>query len=154
MKRKLNLKLCGCLVGTTLLLGTGVHFLHGYQVKRNAGTLLEQGLAAQKQQRLTEAVKLLSFYLAYRPLDTNARATLGLILEQEAKTPRERLDAFVFLEQVLQRDPDRHDVRRRLVAIAMDPYIQRYADGALHLETLLETFPDEGKLEQLLGECL
>jgi len=42
MTRMLNLKFLACLLGGIVLLGTGIHFLHGFQVKRNASALLEQ----------------------------------------------------------------------------------------------------------------
>ena len=42
MKRRLNLKVLGTLLVATFFLGTGVHFLHGFQVKRKADSLLRR----------------------------------------------------------------------------------------------------------------
>jgi tetratricopeptide (TPR) repeat protein len=42
MKKKFNVKFFALLVSATALLAAGVHYLHAFQVKRNAKTLLEQ----------------------------------------------------------------------------------------------------------------
>ena len=46
--RRLNVKLLVWLVFGTLVLVVGVHFLHAYQIDRNADTLLKQGELADK----------------------------------------------------------------------------------------------------------
>src|SRR5439155_20719510 len=52
-----------------------------------------------------------------------------------------------------QQEAGRHDVRRRAVAIATDPSIQRFADARAHLKVLLKAFPDDGELARLMGQC-
>lgn len=152
-RRRLNGKALGCFVAVVVVLGGGVHFLHGFQVRRNAGEVLEQGLAAIKAGDQAQATKLLNFYLAYRPQDTSARAELALMADRKARTPRERFQALTGIERVLLADPGRKDLRRRAVELAMDPSIQRFGDAQQHLKLLLNDAPDDGKLQFLLGKC-
>ena len=55
------------------------------------------------------------------------------------------------LEQVLRREPERQDLRRKVARIAID--LGRFADAREHLRLLLKSSPDDGELELLLGRC-
>ena len=55
------------------------------------------------------------------------------------------------LDQVLRRDADRPDVRRKAADLAMS--LNRFTDAQEHLVVLLQGAPDDGALEGLLGEC-
>ena len=81
MKRELNVRFFAFLVGVTAFLAVGVHFLHGYQVKRNARLLLDQALQAKEKGQLNQASELLSTYLVYVPDDQETLATYALLLE-------------------------------------------------------------------------
>jgi hypothetical protein len=83
MKRKLNYKFLACLLGGTVLLGAGVHFLHGYQVQRNAGTMLKQADDAEAQGKLAEAAEHLDRYLALFHDHPDALAIYGVLLANE-----------------------------------------------------------------------
>src|SRR5262249_46030202 len=55
MKRRLNRKWLVILLAGTLLLGGGIHLLHGMQVRRNAGAILEQAKKLEDENRLGDA---------------------------------------------------------------------------------------------------
>ena len=60
MRRRLNLRVLACLVVVLLVLAAGIHWLHGYQVQRNAGALLEQADRAEEQGDLAGTVDYLA----------------------------------------------------------------------------------------------
>ncbi len=152
MKRRLNARFLVCLLVPVALLGGGVHVLHGYQVRRNARDLLWQANWAEEHGRPGPAAKYLGLYLGFVPSDTDALAKWGQILHKLAASREEQLRAFLVLEQVLRREPGRHELRRQQAARAME--LERFTDAREHLERLLkETAPDDGQLEQLLGRC-
>ncbi len=55
MRRKLNVKLVFGLLGGLLLTAVSVHFLHGYQLGRNAYRLLERGDLAREAKEYEKA---------------------------------------------------------------------------------------------------
>lgn len=152
MRRKPNLKLLGCLLGLVALLSSGAFVLYRYQVKRNASALLKQAHRAEEQGNLEQVAKYLDRYLGFVPGDTEALAKYGCTLDQLARSPRDRLAALMILEQVLRREPERRDVRRRVVRLAMD--LERFTDAREHLDRLLHGgSAGDSELEQLLGRC-
>lgn len=152
MRRKLHVKWLLGLLGTAAVLGVGTHFLHAYQLQRNAGILLTQSSRFEEQGDWVRATAYLGRYLAYVPGNIAALAKYGELLEKFPESPRSRWQAAFVLEQVLRRDPKRDDVRRRLVRVAME--LGRFRDADEHLDFLLEgTGRDDGELEALRGRC-
>src|SRR5262249_10136734 len=72
-------------------------------------------------------------------------------LDKLPPVPTMRLKALLVFDQVLRLEPERTDVRRRLVALAMD--LQRYQEAEEHLGILLKASPQDPELEELLGRC-
>src|SRR5262249_43623169 len=131
-----------------------VHLVHRHQAKRNAGAILQQADRAEAEGNLEETADLLSRYLTLAPRDTDALARYGLTLDRLATVPNARQQAFLVLEQVLRRQPQRDDVRRRLIQTAMHPQLQRFSDAAVHLDTLLAKAPGgDAELELWRGQC-
>jgi tetratricopeptide (TPR) repeat protein len=151
MKNRVNVKAVIILLGTFAALAVGIHFLHAYQVKRNAGEVYAQALAMQEEGRLAEAVDYLDQFLGLAPGDNEALARLGILRDDLAKTPRARARAFIILEQVLRREADRNDIRRRVVRIALS--IGRFSDAEHHLKRLLLESPGDTELMQYMGRC-
>ena len=146
--RTLNLRVLALLFVAGLAVAGATHVVHGFQVQRNANTLLREARRAQEADRSWDAVDYLRRYLALVPADTDAMAELGLLLADL----NARGQALQSLEQVLRREPDRMEVRRRLVELAIE--IRRYADARNHLEEhLLKSSPNDGELLDLLGQC-
>ncbi len=161
--RALNFRLLISFAVATILLGGGIFLLHRVQVKRNAGALIEQSDRADSKGDLQKAAEYLRLFLGYHPNHAAALAKYSLIRATMARTVDDQVQAIGVLEQALRVDPDRRDIRRRLVELAMSLKLHRVA-GA-HLKTLLgrkqpgnrdqgrkATF-ENGELEYLLGQC-
>ncbi len=164
MRRTLRLGRSAVLLVVLALTAVGVHFLHAYQVARNAGVLLDQadqarqeadaakkaGNAAKAADSLAKAADYLGRYLGFHPDDAGAVAKLGLVLEEQARSPLQKQRAFLVLDKAVRLDPTRADVRRRLADLAVA--IGRTLDAREHLNYLLNgPAPDDPELEYLLG---
>jgi tetratricopeptide (TPR) repeat protein len=179
MRRKLNVKFLACMILSLAACGVGVHFLHAYQVKRNAGALLDTAVEAEKnaldaEKRASEANDLgnlteakhcltearhylmeardcLSNYVALAPWNDDALARLGFILEKTGKSPRELQRVYLMFEKVIRLDPSRNDVREQLAEIAIR--FGRFSDAREHLEKLTKNDSSPGKFKVRLGQC-
>jgi len=146
--RRLNLRFVIVLLICGLAVGAGGYWLHTMQSHRHAALFLEQARQAKEDEKPQEAVGLLGRYLELAPDDTGALAELGLLLADLSQYRR----AYTTLEKVLRHDPERTDVRRRLVEVAIT--LRRYSDARLHLEKyLLETSPGDPDLLESLARC-
>ena len=158
MRRTLNIKLLIGLLVATALLGGGVHLVHGFQDKRNAGALLKRADQAERRGNLEQDEKYLNRYLVLRPDDANTMARYALLLDKRDTSGKNRVRVLTVLEQALMRMPDeddalRRDVRRKAADLAMTPELGRYQDAREHLEALLKSSPEDGELERLIGQC-
>lgn len=137
--KRLNVKLALWLVGIAVFSVVGVHFLHGYQVDRNANSLKVQADQARTAGNDEEAVKLYSQYLRHRD-DRDAYEALAELTVEVAKNPKatrnDFFKAYNVLEEAIRRYPDLHNVRMSLIdyTIAM----RRITDAQDHLRSLKE----------------
>jgi cellulose synthase operon protein C len=132
--RRVNVRLIVVLVIFAGVFGASIHFVHGWQVDRLAHSLYRRALVEKEQNNLQKAVSHLQIYVGYRPHDAAALADLGLMLSDLANSSRQKFRAFQVLSNALRRDETRHDVRRRLVGLAID--LGRYRDAESILEPL------------------
>ena len=146
--RKVNTRLLVVLTLSTLLLGGAVHWLHGFQVKRNAHMFLREAARAKEAQKLGEAARNYQWYVELVPNDGEVLADFGILLaDLEAYEP-----AYATLEKALRLEPNRTEVRRRLVGVAIE--LGRYRDAREHLvRHLLKASPEDGELLEQLGRC-
>jgi len=146
--RTLNLRLLAVLITCGVVLGLGAHWLRGYQVHHNAHIFLHEARRAKQSGNLDAAARNLQWYVDLVPGDIDALADLGLVMaDLSAYGP-----AYGTLEKVLRLDPDRPQVRRRLVAVAIE--LDRYSDAREHLvRYLLKASPGDAELLLLLGRC-
>src|SRR5258708_5837021 len=100
MSKQLNVKLLAWTMALGAFVSVGVFFLHAYQVRRNAGVLLRRAEEARAEGRLDKALTFLSDYVALAPEDTDALATMTIMIDESAKTPRGRMRSFLLGEQV------------------------------------------------------
>ncbi len=155
-KRTLNVKFALLLLGALVIVGVGGYFLHGFQVRRNAGIFLQQADKAEKDGKPTQAADYLSRYLALVPHDKDALARYGLLLADDkliADSPNAVFKAYLTLGQVLRQAPERHDVRRRVIQLAMSPRFHRLTDAAEHLDRLFAANIKDAELLTQRGEC-
>src|SRR5207248_681007 len=114
------------------------------RVRHTAATLLEQAGRAEDEGHFEDAAGLLANYLAYRPRDNEQRVRMGDLLEKAA-TPKTRAQAIGVFAKVLRQEPQRAELRQRLVDLAVD--LNQLDVARPHLLVLLENTPDDAKLE-------
>src|SRR5258708_5771169 len=93
------------------IVGVTIHFFHRRQASKQVQAYLHQADEAQKKGDLPRTVTYLSRYLAFEQGDSNVRARMGFAMARTARTPDEKLQAFMELEHALRDDPKRDDVR-------------------------------------------
>ncbi len=137
--KRLNVKLALWLVGIAVFSVVGVHFLHGYQVDRNADFLKVQAEQAQTAGNDEEAVKYYSQYLRHRD-DRDAYEALAQLTVKVAQNPKatwtDFVKAFNVLEEAIRRYPDLNDVRISLIDYTIA--IGRIPDAQDHIRILKE----------------
>lgn len=150
--RRLNVKLLLFLFLGAVVLGVGVHFLHGAQLRRSAGTLLAEADTAEKQGENVKAVDYLERFLSYNPNDVPTLERLGGLLAK-SDNPVAKARAVQVYEKALQKDPKRDATRRALVEhmLALDQSL--YSSARPHIEILLKSDPLDGRLHYLMGRC-
>lgn len=140
-----NKRLLVILAVTVVCLGVTVHWVHGIQNRRHAGFFLRRAHQAKTQSHTDDAVREYLRYLRVSPQDADARAELGLLLAEKSRYA----EAFPVLEEALRLLPDRQDVRRSLIDVAM--HLRRVADAEQHLQMLMKSSPDDPELLELLA---
>jgi predicted Zn-dependent protease len=158
-RRRVNLKFLLALMLSVAAVGVGVHFVHGYQVKRQASALRLQAEIAEEDQDVEHAIGFLERFLGYNPGDTDALAKYGELLDDAGKAKGSiplRHKALAALEEVLRREPERRDVRRKQVDLALE--VGEFASAVAHAKILLEpgeelTESGRAELEQRVAQA-
>jgi tetratricopeptide (TPR) repeat protein len=109
--------------------------------------------AAESEGRFADAQRYLSRYVRFRPGDTDALAALGVLVDDTADSPQEWHQAYNLFERVLIHSPERRDIRRRFVDVAMK--LGLYETALDHLRELNSNASDDDRAELafLIGEC-
>ena len=155
--RRFNTRLFLWLLGTTAGLTGLVFLVHYLQTGRIGRALLWQAHRAEEQGHPEQTARYLSRYLDFVPEDHEERANLGrvlgnLVVAADKKVSyHTRQQALFVLEQVVARDPQRQDMRRLLVRVAMD--LDRPEVALEHLNQLHAALPEDGGVDALLGQC-
>lgn len=157
--RRLNVKLLVALIIASVALTAAVHFLHGYQVDRNAEVFKEAAQRYKNKGDLEEAVKNLSRYMKYRGDDVDAICVYAMwwadLIEQKGDNahPEHVRRVPLMLEQALRSAPDRDDIRRRLARTNLET--GRPRDALVHFNLLLEKpeNKEDAELHLLIGTC-
>ncbi len=170
--RTLNVRLAAILLVGLVSFAVGVHLLHGYQIRRNARVLLDEGKALKEQaekaeqagdlvasrQLKTDAAKQMGWYLNLWPDDLAVKKEHALLLADLAydstgiKSTRLFLETLNRLEALVREDPKQADARKKLVDMEMK--VGRITDAKEHLQGyLLREKPDDPELLQLLADC-
>ncbi|MBI1831499.1 MAG: tetratricopeptide repeat protein, partial [Planctomycetes bacterium] len=150
MQRKINLKLVGIVLAGLFILSVAVHFLHGYQVQRNAYRLLERADRASAEKDVDKALTYYALYLTFSPNDFDATQKYAELLDRRGDDG-DRVHLILLLEQVLRGKPNEHGLRLRLVhnLIALD----RFSEAIDHLKRLQASAADKGEVLHMIGWC-
>jgi tetratricopeptide (TPR) repeat protein len=159
MRRHVDFKFIACVLVGLVALGVGVHFLHAFQVSRSQALLLRQAEQAEGKEDpgktdYRQAARYLQRYLGYRPSDTDTLARLGKDLDEAAKqsnSDKDKLATYKVLDQVVLRDPERSEARRRAAELAI--YFGEYAHAKNLIEPLAKKHPNDGDLQRMQGIC-
>jgi tetratricopeptide (TPR) repeat protein len=152
--RHFNSKLFLVLVFGTALLVALLFGINWLQTGRIARAMLSQADRAEQQGKNDQVIRYLSRYLELERDDVDTRARLGQALSDEkvAVNPKARTRALFVLEQVLAKQPERRDLRLRLVRLALD--LDRRDLAREHLAVLTQERKDDGEAEYLFGQLL
>ncbi len=152
--KRLNVKLALWLTGILLVTVVGVHFLHGYQLERNADSLKLLAEAAVKQGNTEEAIKNYDQYLKYKD-DAESYSALAKMVDAKAQAPgasvRDKRRAYTILEEAIRRHPELTDVRELLVEYMI--MMARFDDGLGHIDFLNSNGTTSPKLELQRARC-
>jgi cellulose synthase operon protein C len=147
--RKPNTRFLAFWFLAAILLAVTAHFVHAYQTKRNSGILLEKARQLKQDGKFGDAVAYYGRYVRLTPQDTDGLAEYGIALSEHTNAHGQ---ALLILEQVLRREPNYPNARRKLVNSAMAS--GHFTDAAVHLrDHLLKSDPKDGELWNLLGQC-
>jgi tetratricopeptide (TPR) repeat protein len=153
MRRQLNLKALLILLLSVVVLGVAAFSLHAYQMRRNAHSLQEQSQREEEEGHLDKALRYLEAYLRMRPSDTEAWERYGLLVSRSPERLADPQGVFMALERVLWRAPARHDLRRKVVEIALTAAPYRPNDALKHLDLLAGSFPNDPQLCEQRGQA-
>ena len=154
-KRRINVWFLGGLAIAVVVLGAGMHVLHGVQVRRNAAGLLEQAAEAEARGDGALAAETLKFYLGFEPDDGEAAVRYArlLVSEGSAADANSRVLALRAFDRALGLLPDDHAdreaIRREAADLALE--LGDFVAARSHLERLRKDHPDDGELAYRLG---
>jgi cellulose synthase operon protein C len=161
MNRRFNLPLVSILFAAAVLLGGGIHLVHGVQLRRNASALLDRASRAEAVNDLEKAEQSLKQFLSFRHEDGPGWKRYAQVMDQQDQQGRRREQVFLVYEQALRYNAADANVVRRCADLALE--LGRYSDARRHLTYLLEKSPrssqrqpaaaEIAELEDLLGQC-
>src|SRR5262245_12438603 len=105
--RKLNLFFVLSLVMVLTVLGVGIHFVHAYQVRRNASDLKERARRAEADKDLEKAADALKRYLSIKRQDGPAWAWYARVMDElipEGRGRKQVYQVYLVHEEALQYD--------------------------------------------------
>src|SRR5260370_22646553 len=131
-KYRVNVRLClGLLLGVALAAGL-THLLHLHMLERNATALRAKAYHEYENDRVDEAIRHMLHYLSFRPRDVEALGRLGQWSDEMAKSPQARQQAFCILDHALRENPQRDELRRRAIQLAVK--LLRFQDAQSNLQ--------------------
>jgi tetratricopeptide (TPR) repeat protein len=148
---RLNWKFLLGFLAAVAAAGVLLQVMYKRQVGRQAGTLLESANAAE-QKEPAKAAAYFRRYLAFRPQDHDARGRLGLLLARLARQHSQLLQAYFVLDETLRGAPDREDVRRKAVDLALQLGTDLLPDVERHLKVLVAAHPEDAGLRVTYAE--
>jgi tetratricopeptide (TPR) repeat protein len=155
VKKTINYKAILIVLGVLAALAVGVHFLHAFQVKRNAADLLQEAKLLQDEGKLNEARGYMKQYVGMVPDDVDALAQYGMLLEKSVEklnNTKALVAPYDIYARVIVKQPDRQDILRRQSRLALR--LGHFPEAKAHLSNLLKAHPDDSELNQLMARCV
>ncbi len=164
--RKLNPIFLTTLIAVVTVIGVGTHFLHDFQVKRNALALFEFARRSEAEKRVDRAERTLKEYLNILPDDGPAWSWYARLADERDWARRDQQKVFLVHEQALQHNPGDRELERHCVTLALERGLRRYSDAKNHLGRLIDGVSNDSQgqpsasqraemaeLEELQGQC-
>ena len=152
MNRRLNAAFLIKFLAITLVLGVGIHLLHGFQIQRNARHFLTMAERSLEEGKLPQALTYFQHYLSIEPRDVAARVRYALVLDRQASKGSDRLRAILEMDKILAQDPQQEEVRYRLILNLIE--MERVGQALIHVDKLLPTWSKPAELHHIRGWCL
>lgn len=149
-----NWRFLTLLTAGLLVVALAVHLTHRWQVGRQAGAFLREADEARERPDADREIAYLERYLRARPDDLDARERLGRRRCEASASPKQLLEGYLTLQDVLRQDGGREELRRYAVGLAMRPQFGMYAEAQADLNILLAARPGDAELQALSGDCL
>src|SRR5207302_4529681 len=113
-----------------------------------ARALLWQAKHAEEEAKPEKVATYLSRYLEFQPNDVDERAHLAQTLADDkvAVSLRGKQHAIFVIDQVLAREPSRHDLRKDAVRLALELVPPRFDLAKEALDTLNQALPQDGEV--------
>ena len=149
--RQVNYRMLGIVAGVVGLMLASTYAVHGWQVRRVAGSSLQNARQAVAAGEIADALNYFDEYCNSAPNDVNALAEFAILSDDTRDRSRGGKGVFMLFERVLRKDQTRDDIRRRIVVTAID--LGRYSDALAHVKVLQQTYPKEGLFDYQAGFC-
>ena len=155
--KRMNFKLLIWLLVTPAVLAVGIHFLHAYQIDRNAESLKMQAVEATNAGDAEDAIRQYSQYLKHRPDDAQAYSEFARLAADAAERPDATISklrrAFVVMEEATRQHGDLVDLRIRMIDYCMK--LGRIPDAMDHIDRLRADGHGEGpEMDVKYAKCL
>jgi len=152
---RINYRLFAGLFVGSIVLAVAAYFFWSWQVDRNANWFRDRSKVAQENNDLHEAFEYLHKYVMLRQDELVERVQLAHIASDlavsEDATREERGVAYRVLEDTVRRSDD-DELRRKLADLQI--LFGRPQDAIVHIDQLLETYPDDSELLALRVKSL
>ncbi len=144
MRKQLNFKALLILTLSILALGTSAYFVHAFQVKRHAKSLLEEASQFENEGKIDLAIDCLSQYIVLASDDADAKARYALLLSKTAANPKKKLQAYLALSAAVRADQTRQDARRELAKLTVG--FGLFSEAREHLAILRDKYPEDAAI--------
>ena len=154
MNKTLNFRYLIRLLVVVSVVVVAIWLVHRAQAAKVVDAFRIQAKRAEEKQDFGKAAGYLRRLLVLDPSDTKAQAQMVLLLQEVVRTQQQRKNLFLEMEEVLREDPNRDEVRRRVIDVAIG--LGLYSDAQQHIDVLVKRVPDKdkGKLYDLKGRSL
>ena len=141
-------------------LGVATYFVHDFQMKRNAKSLLDMADEAQAKGKPEKAAESLSRYLELEKRDGKTYERYARVLDELYKDePRRQGQVLEVYQEALRFNPEDPKLLRRCAELAMTPGLNRANDARTHWNALLKQHvkdpadPERAEIDEKLAEC-
>src|SRR5262249_20302478 len=146
----LNFRFLGGLLAVVVVLGASIHFLHAYQLRRHASTLLDRAYRAEADQDLKKAAQALQRYLDIDREDGPTWAWYARLVDRRTPEGPDREEVYLVHEEALRHHPEDRQLERRCAELALE--LKRYSDARRHLQLLHQRAPKDPRGEPVDAE--